>query len=676
MNLLPSCILFTRDAELAQRIGGNLEPIASIRQIDDMADLDVALRQRDPAVLFVDLTERDAIGTLEHVRVSFLDTLVVALGRFRSDPALEAEARGAYAVEDRDVARPRLQALCRQAFAHIDLAMENRSLREAAAGVPRIPPAADRGPGDERVPSRATFHSFAEALGRFENADSLLDHLLDGVANWAKVSRIGVFARELGEDAYSFRAGIRCLEETRELRVAAADPLVQWMDSNAHLVARSLLANVEDEKARRMLRQSMDRLGAEVLVPLHGRHRLLGWLFVGRRVAGIPFDRIDLEDLMLLAGHAGIAFENSLLYREVTVRKTQAETVLQSIPSGIVTVDSERRIRGLNKAAETILDLDAKEVVGQRSGELGSRLADLLRTCLERGDSAEALEWVDPLTKRSLSILARRLTAGEDDLGAVAIVRDMTREAFLRERQQRLERGTFWTELAAAISHEVRNPLVAISTFAQLLPERYDDPDFRTQFSGLVSEEIRRLSGLIDQIDSFANPPELNFKPVRVDAVVSKAVEAAITKVEPNGCRIETHVGGSLPRIEGDEVALVDCLAHLVVNGLEALKESKDALLTVSAARERLGQDEEGVLIRVEDNGNGIPLGISDKVFSPFCTMKARGIGLGLPIVKRTVTDHRGHVRIETSQTGTCVSVTLPAEPNSKEGADEAHTRG
>lgn len=282
-----------------------------------------------------------------------------------------------------------------------------------------------------------------------------------------------------------------------------------------------------------------------VLHPLHGRHRLLGWIFVGRRVAGIPFGRADLEDLMLLVEHAGVVFENALLYEDVRVRKTLAETVLQSIPTGIVAVDAERRVRGINRAAETIPDLKEEEIVGRRSGELGSRMADILRACLDHGDSDEPLEWVDPLTKCSLSILTRRLTAGGDDLCAVAIVRDMTREAFLRERQQRLERGTFWTELAAAISHEVRNPLVAISTFAQLLPEKYDDPDFRTEFSKLVSQEVRRLSDLIDQIDSFANPPPLQFKPVRMDSVLRKAVETAIAMAEPNGCRIETSQKGT-----------------------------------------------------------------------------------------------------------------------------------
>jgi len=345
-------------------------------------------------------------------------------------------------------------------------------------------------------------------------------------------------------------------------------------------------------------------------------------------------------------------------------------------PIGVVAVDADEIVRWFNKGAEQILDLGAGDVLNGPASKLDSRLADSLTRCARGEDRKEPVEWTDPLTKRSLSVLARRLANGDEGLGAVAIIRDLTHERLLRERQDQVERAAFWTELAAAISHEVRNPLVAISTFAQLLPERYADSEFRDKFSELVTHEVGRLSGLIDQIDAFANPRQLAFKPLSIGAVVKRALKMARSQVEENGCRIETSLA-RMPRIRGDEAALTECFAHLITNALEAVEEVKNPVLRITTGKEDMEDGKDAAAIRFADNGSGIPLQISGKIFSPFCTMKARGIGLGLPIVKRTVTDHDGNVSIETGDKGTCVTVTLPyAEDDSVKGCmKERRTR-
>ena len=240
------------------------------------------------------------------------------------------------------------------------------------------------------------------------------------------------------------------------------------------------------------------------------------------------------------------------------------------------------------------------------------------------------------------------------------ILHDMTQDQRLREKQERVERAAFWTELAAAISHEVRNPLVAISTFAQLLPERYDDPEFRENFSRLAQKEIGRVSHLLDQFDSFANQPDLSFKAVSIEGVLRKSIELAKTRVAFNGTAVKLRADPTLPPIQADEASLVDCFAHLIVNSVEASAGKPEAAVNVSAVSAGGDNGNRTVRISVEDNGKGIPLEISDKIFSPFCSEKPHGVGLGLPIVKRAVTDHNGKVAIETGEKGTTVSVELP----------------
>jgi nitrogen fixation/metabolism regulation signal transduction histidine kinase len=240
----------------------------------------------------------------------------------------------------------------------------------------------------------------------------------------------------------------------------------------------------------------------------------------------------------------------------------------------------------------------------------------------------------------------------------------MTPEESLRQKKELVDRAAFWTDLAASMSHEVRNPLVAIKTFAQLLPERFDDADFRREFNEIVVQEINRLDLIITQINNFAHPPELIFKSLDLRTPVKKALELARTRHTQNGFSIETTFPADLPRVVGDETALAEAFAHLVTNAAEATHGQTKGRITVSARPVREGEHTSGVVVTVQDNGKGISADLREKIFSPFCTTKARGMGLGLPIVKRTVFDHNGRVDVDSGSHGTSVSVLLPVVEN------------
>ncbi|HJT45176.1 MAG TPA: ATP-binding protein, partial [Chthoniobacterales bacterium] len=244
---------------------------------------------------------------------------------------------------------------------------------------------------------------------------------------------------------------------------------------------------------------------------------------------------------------------------------------------------------------------------------------------------------------------------------AVAVINDLTAEETVRERQALVDRAAFWTDLAASMSHEIRNPLVAIKTFAQLLPERFEDADFRKEFNQIVVQEIDRLDRIITQINNFAHPAELVLKSIDVRAPVKKGLEIARSRLGINGkVEIETVMPNDLPRVLGDEGALAEAFAHLVANAAEASADRNKPRITLSAKPVREGQKSSAVIVTVRDNGPGIAADIKEKIFSPFCTTKPRGMGLGLPIVKRTVFDHHGRVEVDSTSKGTLVSVVLP----------------
>src|SRR6059058_2128297 len=662
MSAATICILYTQDADLARRVKAFLRTMALVRHVTDPNRMEAVLQQNSPAVILMDLRAKECRDLLEQLEQAWPESLVIALGTPRSEPLREAEQSGIYAAEDLQLDRHRFQTLIARAFDHLEIMQENRDLREQS----HYGPPAEQPRRSEPVLERAHTPSlpllrFPRVFRRLDNVEGLLASIVEGVADAAGVTRVGIFSRMRQGDRYRLRAGLRCLPETNEIEYHERDPLVRWFELHGHLVSRANLAHIAAQNQRPLLRRALDSFGAEVIVPLYARGQIIGWLFFGHRITGLPFDYSDLEGLMILAEHVSTVLENALLYDEVTLQKTLAETLLKSIPPGIVAIDEEGIIRWFNPPAESILGLKTSDALNRPVEAVGRRLATMLRETLEAKANLPPRQWIDPNTRRSLSVEARRLLDQHTPLGAVAVIHDLTAEENLRQKQDLVDRAAFWTDLAASMSHEIRNPLVAIKTFAQLLPERFEDPDFRKDFNEIVVQEIDRLDKIITQINNFAHPSELVMKPVDVRTSVKKAIELAKGRVTKNGVAIDTTLPNDLPRVLGDEAALAEAFAHVVANAAEAMSGQTKPRITLAAKPIREGGRTSGVVITVQDNGRGISPDLREKIFSPFCTTKARGMGLGLPIVKRTVFDHNGRVDIDSNPHGTSVSIMLPA---------------
>jgi len=662
-----ACIVYTQDSDLVRRVKAFLRTMAQVRHVAEADRLDAVLQQAGPALLIMDLRAKECRDLIDYVQKEWPEVLITALGIVKSDPLREAEQFGIYAAEDLELDRRHFQALAGRAFDYLKVLQENRDLRETSTSVSTLEPVPRAGAALTVASSGPSLPllRFPRVFRQFENVDALLAKVVESVADAAGVTRVGIFSKIRQGDRYRLRAGLRCLPETHEMEFGERDALVRWFELHAHLISRANLAQTSHQAERSLLRRALDTFGAEVIVPLYARERIIGWLFFGHRLTGQRFDYSDLEGLMILAEHVSTVLENALLYEEIRLQKTLAETLLKSIPPGIVATDEDAIIRWFNPTAEQILGLSSKDVLNKPAESAGSRLAAFLRETLESKSTLPAQRWIDDNTRRSLSVETRRLGDQHTPLGAVAVVHDLTAEETLHEKQGLVDRAAFWTDLAASMSHEIRNPLVAIKTFAQLLPERFDDADFRKDFNDIVVKEIDRLDKIITQINNFAHPPELVLKPIDVRAPVKKAIEIARTRFGANGGpAVETSLPNDLPKVLGDETALAEAFAHLVANAAEALSGRNKPRIMLAAKPIRQGDRASGVVVTVRDNGKGIAPDLKEKVFSPFCTTKPRGMGLGLPIVKRTVFDHNGRVDIDSTPHGTLVSVMLPASPN------------
>ncbi|MDF7823328.1 ATP-binding protein [Pontiellaceae bacterium B12227] len=663
MKTMSSCLLYSRDEPLVARLIRITTSIAALQTIAEQIELEQWFTQFGDTVLLADLRAPNCLDVIAALRRERPATIVIVLGADRSDPMLAAETLEPFAAISLEPDRREFQTLLRQAVECLLLRQKNKILEDELATLNARK--VEHRP-EPRTLFSAPLQNFSKAQRNFDNVDMLFESVVEGLVATARVSRAGIFVQPDTISDYAFQAGVRCLSATEQLIIKSDAPFVRWLEMNTHLISRKTLENIADPQERSMLKQMLDSLGAEIIIPLYANGSIKGWIFVGQRSTGIPFDIADLEDLTGLADHISTTLEKAFQYEETALQKALAETVLHSIPFGIVACDENATIRWFNTTAHEILQPDEKEVIGQRAEVLGSRIADLFRRAVANRTVHDIREWTDNRTKLTVSAETRCLVTDGLCVGAMMMIRDVTGAKLLKEKEDQLERASFWNELASSMSHEIRNPLVAIKTFSQLLPQRYEDPDFRAEFSEQVTTEVDQLNHIIDKINEFANPPKPIFQPLDVRKPIEHAVTRIQNELDHDNLKIHLSADDSALQINGDARSLEEGIYHLLRNSAENLANKPGSRINVSVKGRTPERDIGSLYIMITDNGSGIDEKVRDKVYSPFSTIKARGLGLGLPIAKRAVIDHNGQIDIDTSSGGTTVSIILPAMEEEK----------
>jgi signal transduction histidine kinase len=217
--------------------------------------------------------------------------------------------------------------------------------------------------------------------------------------------------------------------------------------------------------------------------------------------------------------------------------------------------------------------------------------------------------------------------------------------------------------LAAGIAHEIRNPLVAIKTSAQLLPERYDDEEFRTYFSTVVSSEIDRVSKKINDLLEYAKPSGPFFQQENLNDVINGMVAFVKTEAYKKELTIETTFSQNLPTITVDKEQMKQVFLNLLLNAIQSTPEKGKISITTRNRPKTNGQAE-SVQVEISDTGAGIPEEDLEKIFTPFFTTKASGSGLGLAMTHQIVEEHEGTIDVQSKiNQGTTFTITLPVNP-------------
>jgi two-component system sensor histidine kinase HydH len=248
-----------------------------------------------------------------------------------------------------------------------------------------------------------------------------------------------------------------------------------------------------------------------------------------------------------------------------------------------------------------------------------------------------------------------------------------------QEEARRSERLAALGQLSAGLAHEIRNPLGVIKGSAEMLTQKLGQSNpLATELAGYISSETNRLSALVTRFLDFARPLHTELTSQSITAVLDRALNDVAILWKGAAVRVEREYEANLPELPLDENLAEQAFVNIVQNAYDAMgvvvngnTNGAGGVLRVSVKKSQAG-GRDGIEVRIEDTGPGIPEGLREQIFNPFVTTKKTGVGLGLSIVSKIMDGHRGSIRIESGAAGACFVLFFPAVAEDVAGRDTA----
>ncbi|MDE3186115.1 MAG: HAMP domain-containing protein [Acidobacteriota bacterium] len=355
-------------------------------------------------------------------------------------------------------------------------------------------------------------------------------------------------------------------------------------------------------------------------------------------------------------------------------RRRELETIVETIPSGVVTLDGSGKVLQANRAFAALMGQN--DEAGMRGQPLESLLppdcVDDLAGVIRRGQRMGAASAELELNARGrvmhLAVTSARLELAHGKVGTVLVVED-TSELLRAQRQ------TAWKEVAQRVAHEIKNPLTPIALSAERIARHVDrgGPDSSAvirKCSEVILGCVATLRTLVDQFSALAQFPAPQPRACDMNKVAEEALVLFTGRLE--GITIRRNLESGLPMVLADPDAIRRALANLIDNAAEAMQGSLLRVLDISSG---LSEDGTAVEVAVSDTGHGLTAEIRERLFLPFYSTKQRGTGLGLSIAAKIVQEHGGSIRAESnSPKGARFLVRLPIMEQTAQPALEGST--
>jgi len=577
------------------------------------------------------------------------------------------------------------QSVLRQAEEKLRLLQEVTALRSTSRRLPEAPASAggtDPGPALD-LPSDVLTRmvkEFAKALSAGFDLSRVLDLFLDAVAELARPTRSAILVADQVGRQYritAFRGLAPHVVESVALSADAGLPL--WLAGEGRLIhIEEAQARASDPTAREIARE-MAVLQATIAMPLMSHGELVAVLTLGQRVTGGAYSRRETEIIYNLASHLATAIRDIRVHHLLEYQKQFTERILAHMSNGVITIGPDERVVIMNRRAEEILGMAARDALNRDLRVLPSPLGDLLFETLTRGRAIHREEVQLALRSLPLEVSTYPVMGdGASTLGAVLVFEDLTAQRQVARERREADQLELLTRVVARIADEIKNPLVSIRTFMELLEERYDDAGFRSHFAAVVGRDVRRLVQMFEKLAALVNEGDYKLEVVDVRLAVEECLlELGAQPVPAAGAEArlltftdestQKHVSATYSYegrsflVRGDRAMLKKAIAYLVWYLLRKTP-GQDAKLSVSVSRL---DKEDRVRITVASRTADVRADELHRIFDPIQVVQENLIDVGPCVSQRIIEAQGGRLEAKQGRAEVAFTAMLPGVPGS-----------
>ena len=550
---------------------------------------------------------------------------------------------------------PDLEDVLRHVEEKLRLLRELAALRASVATPAEAPTARAEESWDGAAFARV-LKEFTRAFAAGFHLPRVLEMFLDAIGELVRPTRTALLLAEAGGRDYRVAAHRGLAPQIVEsVRLPAAQGLAHWLATQGRPARVHELTDAEIVRELKLLQSVL-------AVPLLAHGELVAILVVGQPVVGSTYGRRETETLFDLATHLATAIRDIALHNQLKREKEFSERILEHMSSGVITIGRDQRVGTMNRRAAEILGLPAQTVVGEDLRVLPSPLGDMLYDTLRSSRTVTRADL--QLALRGLWLEVSTYPVRGDDpqpLGAVLVFEDLTAQKELAAQRRQGEQTQLLTRVVARIADEIKNPLVSINTFIELIGERYDDPDFRKHFSSVVRRDVRRLVEVFEKLAALVTEGELNFTTVDVHTVVDDVVAAIEVADDSLGKPIQLEVtrDPAALTVKVDVAQLRKALSYLVWY-LTHNSPPEQARVSVSVGRHTEKGVGDNAQIFIGSRTASVAPDKLQRLFDPVQMVQESLIDVGPAVSQRLVEALGGDLRVRQARNELAFVVSLP----------------
>lgn len=518
-----------------------------------------------------------------------------------------------------------------------------------------------------------TIRNFSQVLGFSLDYKAFTQQFILKLRDHISFSRIGIFLESSAKQALVKKS------ETHQLKCIASiglpNDLIECFQLNrqngigkslreqARIIHAQHLSDTAFGSDTNSIRKELDILGCHIAVPITDRESLIGVAVLNGPVTGRDFNDDELQLLFILMEELGLAIRNSRLHAELASHGQLIESVMSSMASGAIVVSESLNILYTNRSAREFLAIHTEGAEEVQWAHLPTRLAVPLHRAVEKGELPEPFLIpgnkegevyrisIIPFTQENELLLLPR--------PAMVVVEDFTNIEASKETALMSSRNELISLIAKRFAHEIRNSLVPLSTHAQLIDKKIDNPAFQASLKSALLNETSRIKRFSEQMLYLSQEPIKLSGGMDLRQQLSEGFERAKKHLHDEATELDLRsLPAEDPLISGDSESLAYAFEELFLNALQ-VQEAASGKVHVT-----IESNLEGILrLRIRDNGPGFPADLLEQATEPFFTTRNTGVGLGLAVTNKIISEHNGFMRIN-ARSPECdwdIEIELPA---------------